>query len=561
MTVPKTQYAVQLVGPDELKLNTAKEVFTPGPHQILAKIEAVGLCFSDLKLLKQFSGHARKGEILEGLSREVLGQIASYVPGERPTVPGHEVTCRIVATGEGVTRHKVGERVMVQTDYRQLPTNGSNAAFGYNFEGALQEYVLMDERVVVAPDGERFLIPVDEALSASASCLVEPWACVEDAYVNIERQTIKAGGRLLIVAEADRQIDGVYDAFAPEGPPAEIVYLCADETQRLEIDSLEPNTIEARELSDLEDESFDDIIYFGHQAQVIEALNDKLAARGIMNLVLGGERIGRPVSVGVGRIHYGRTRWVGTTGTAASQSYGVIPASGEVRDGDRVLVIGAGGPMGQMHVIRDLCSGRQSLMVVATDIDDARLEGLTRKAQPLAQAGGHAYKTINTKKEPIQEKFTYITLMAPVGALVADAIGQAEVGCLINVFAGIPAPTRHELDLDTYIEKRCFLFGTSGSTIQDMKIVLGKVTAGQLDTDTSVDAISGMAGAVDGIRAVEQRTLAGKIVVYPPLHEMGLIPLAELGKHYPTVAAKLDGGKWCKAAEEELLRVAGAANG
>jgi hypothetical protein len=39
---PTTQYAVQLVGPGQLKLNTAKEVPSPGPHQILAKVECVG---------------------------------------------------------------------------------------------------------------------------------------------------------------------------------------------------------------------------------------------------------------------------------------------------------------------------------------------------------------------------------------------------------------------------------------------------------------------------------------------------------------------------------------
>ena len=40
------------------------------------------------------------------------------------------------------------------------------------------------------------------------------------------------------------------------------------------------------------------------------------------------------------------------------------------------------------------------------------------------------------------------------------------------------------------------------------------------------------------------------------LHKVGLIPLSELPRHYPTVAAKLDGGAWCLAAEQELLKVA-----
>ena len=75
--IPETQYAVQLVGPSELRLNTAKPVIRPGPTQVLARIEAVGLCFSDLKLLKQFAGHARKGEILSGIDPAArIGEIA-----------------------------------------------------------------------------------------------------------------------------------------------------------------------------------------------------------------------------------------------------------------------------------------------------------------------------------------------------------------------------------------------------------------------------------------------------------------------------------------------------
>ena len=36
-TIPDTQYAVQLIGPDELELNTAKPVPQPGPTQMLVK--------------------------------------------------------------------------------------------------------------------------------------------------------------------------------------------------------------------------------------------------------------------------------------------------------------------------------------------------------------------------------------------------------------------------------------------------------------------------------------------------------------------------------------------
>ena len=72
MEIPKTQQAIQLVGPEQLRINPGKEVFSPGPYQILAKVQAVGLCFSDLKLLKQFDRHPRKSEILSGIDPDIL---------------------------------------------------------------------------------------------------------------------------------------------------------------------------------------------------------------------------------------------------------------------------------------------------------------------------------------------------------------------------------------------------------------------------------------------------------------------------------------------------------
>ncbi len=541
--IPTTQYAVQLVGPGQVRLNRRKEVVRPGPHQILARVECVGLCFSDLKLLKQFSQHVRKGEVIAGLARDVLAQIPSYVPGEKPTVPGHEVTCRIVAAGDKVSHHKIGERVLVQADFRDLRTASSNGAFGYNFEGALQEYVLMDERVVIDKDGHRMLIPVPEDLSAAAIALVEPWACVENSYVNPERQTLKPGGRTLIVREdpvADFNALGL--PLAKEGGPAQVL------------------TIAPRAVAAQPDETFDDIIDFGADSKTIEALDDKLATGGIINMVLAGRTIGQSVSVGIGRVHYGGTRWIGTTSGDPAESYRHIPATGELRPKDRVAVVGAGGPMGQMHAIRAICSGVPGIDIACMDVDDARLDSLARKVVPLAKTNGLALRIVNAMKTPSAEKFSYVAIMAPVGALVADAIRNSLPGCLINIFAGIPAATRQDLDLDTYIAKGCHMFGTSGSVIRDINIVLAKVEGGQLDTNRSVDAICGMAGAVEGLAAVENRSLAGKIVVYPMLHDVGLIRLSELTKHFPTVAAKLANGNWTRAAEDELLRVASAGN-
>jgi hypothetical protein len=193
---------------------------------------------------------------------------------------------------------------------------------------------------------------------------------------------------------------------------------------------------------------------------------------------------------------------------------------------------------------------------VVADLDTPRLESLGRKARPLAEAHGVPLRLVNTRETPLMERFSYIAMMVPAAAMVAAAIRDSAQGGLINIFAGIPIGTRQELDLDTYLARGCWMFGTSGSTISDMRLVLDKVEGGRLDTPCSVDAISGLAGAIDGIAALENRSVAGKIVVYPALRELGLIPLADLPRRFPTVAAKLASGLWTKAAEEELLAVA-----
>ena len=546
-SIPETQYAVQLVGPGELTLNSAKPVALPGPQQILVKTEAVGLCFSDLKLLAQFSGHPRKSEILGGIAEDVLAEIPSYVPSDEPTVPGHEVVCRVVTVGKHVDHYKIGDRFIVQADYRTLKTAGSNGAFGYNFEGGLQEYILLDERVIGDPDvPEGYMIRVDDSRGDSAVALVEPWACVENSYASPSRQGLNPGGNLLIVVDDPKSYEAAVRFANIAARDFCYCSTCAE---------MSGSKIES--ITAIADEWYDDIVYFGHDAAKIEILNDKLAKNAILNIVLNGEKIGQKVTVGVGRIHYGGTRWIGTTGSDALVSYKMIPKTGEIRPNDRILIAGAGGPMGQMHVIRDLSLGTPGIQLVATDVDDQRLHTVAKKVEAIGKAGA-GFSTENSKSLGADEKFSYFGLMAPLAFLVEDSIQRATPGAIVNIFAGIPAPVKHPLDVDALIEKQVFLFGTSGSEPQDMRAVLEKVNTGSLDTNTSVAAVSGMAGAKDGLAAVENRTLDGKIIVYPFIRNLDLVPLVDFPTRFPTVAAKLKNGQWCKEAEQEFLKVAQA---
>jgi threonine dehydrogenase-like Zn-dependent dehydrogenase len=547
--ISQTQYAVQLAGPDKLILNKSKEVPRPGRHQILCRVEAVGLCFSDLKLLKQFSSHVRKSEVVSGIDLNILKEIPSYVPGEAATVPGHETVVRIEAVGPEVEDPKPGQRFLVQTDYRWVRTATSNGAFGYNFEGALAEYVLMDKRIITSPEGESMLLPVGEELSGSAVALVEPWACVEDAYASTERTSLKKDGHMLVVADAEVPKNTFDDLFSHYGKPAQITWV-SKHPAPAEL----PNHIEKVEnVAELTDAGYDDVIYFGSVPETIETLFSKVALKGLLNIVMCGGKFGRDIVAMVGRVHYGGIRIIGTTGSDPADSMKIIPETDEIRPGDKINVVGAGGPMGMMHVIRNICQGVEGVSVFGSDVDDERLAALTKIAASLAGKNSVEYKKYNPKKQEMPGQFDYTAIMAPIPALVAAAVHSSARRGLINIFAGIPATVSGQIDLDAYIEKQLYFIGTSGSTLEDMKRMLSKVESGRLDTNLSVAAISGLQGATDGIRAVENRAIAGKIIVYPACRNLGLLTLSELAEKMPDVAGCLNNGIWTKKAEKKLL--------
>lgn len=534
--IPKTQYAVQLTGPGQLFLNKEKTVHDIGPTQLLCKVSVVGLCFSDLKLLKQFDRHARKPAVTTGVSQEILAECPTYVPDSKPTVPGHETVVEVVAAGDQVTHYEVGKHYIVQTDWRWIMNQNTNAAFGYNFEGALQEYVLLDERIVVSPEGDPMLLPAPKGIrSAAAFALVEPWACVEEAYQEKQRQRIKQNGRLLVVASDDLPENALDNLFAEFGKPAEIIKSSADK------------------LAEVADQAFDDIIYFGSDAAVAEALFAKGGRKAIFNFVQCGKKFGQPVNTAVGAVHYLGYRIIGTEGSDPAEAMRHIPATGEMPKEAKVNVVGAGGPMGVMHVIRDLCVG-DNVTVYAADLNKERLQALEKLAVPKAAKYGTTYVGYNPKEETLDVQFDVQAIMAPVPALVAAAVGTSAPNAIIDIFAGIPADVYGAMDLDQYIAKHLYLIGTSGSLTNDMKIVLNYVADGKVDTNVSVAAVSGLDDALKALKAVEEQTIPGKIMVYPMCKGLSLTLLPELETAYPSVFGKLTAeGVWTKEAEEELL--------
>lgn len=529
--VPSTQHAIQFVGRDQAIHNSDKAVGEAGPTQMLIQVEACGICFSDVKLLRAFEDHPRKAGVVAGMTPDVLAGIPSYTPGTEATVPGHEVVGRIVEAGDQVMRYKVGDRVCVQANWKHLPTPGSSSAMGYNFEGALQEYVVVDEACVVSADGEDLLLPVTDAPTSAAIALIEPWATVEASYRWPERNHTLPGGRLLVVADAETSR---VEALIANHEPAEVVTCASDDLGT------------ATGL-------FDDIIYYGADAGQIEALSSLLDTAGTLCVVLDGKSIPRKVRLDIGRIHYDFVRFIGTPGNDPADAYAWVPENGELREGDTVAILGASGPMGQIHALRTVASEIRVASIHATGRDDGRLEHLASLVQPAATQKGIDTRFINVKTTKPGGNYSYISCMVPDPALIAQSIDLAGEGAIINAYAGIPVGSPEGLDLQAIIDRRIFMLGTSGSDVSDMRTVLHNIETQAIDIHVLLDAVTGMAGFHDALEAIGNRTAGGKIVVYPNLHDLPLIRLADMPDQLPQVAAKLRDGVWTKEAEAALL--------
>ena len=136
----------------------------PGPGEVLVQVTAVGTCGSDVHYYQH-------------------GRIGDYVVAS-PLVLGHEPAGRVAATGPGVTRHTVGQRVSIEPGVPDFTCPQCRAG-RYNLcpnmrffgtppiDGAFSEYVIAHEE---------FAYAVPDNLSDDAAALIEPlsvgiWAC------------------------------------------------------------------------------------------------------------------------------------------------------------------------------------------------------------------------------------------------------------------------------------------------------------------------------------------------------------------------------------------------
>jgi 2-desacetyl-2-hydroxyethyl bacteriochlorophyllide A dehydrogenase len=143
----------------------------PGPGEVVIAVAAVGLCGTDL--------HVLKGE-----------------HGTLPVVPGHEVTGTVVAVGLDVTGLQEGDRVAVDpnlpchrcTQCRRGRTNLclAHGALGVTMDGGAAEFMR-------TPAGNCVVLPSQVDLRAAT--LVEPLSCAVRGYDVLRSQL---GSRVLV---------------------------------------------------------------------------------------------------------------------------------------------------------------------------------------------------------------------------------------------------------------------------------------------------------------------------------------------------------------------------
>jgi len=122
------------------------DIPTPGPGQVLLKMKASTICGSDIRCI--YREHVGKGP-----------------EGYQDKIAGHEPCGQIVEEGTNLKRFKKGDRVIVyhisgcgvchecRMGYMISCTSPKRAAYGWQRDGGMAEYLLADEKDLVAlPD-------------------------------------------------------------------------------------------------------------------------------------------------------------------------------------------------------------------------------------------------------------------------------------------------------------------------------------------------------------------------------------------------------------------------
>ena len=520
------------------------------PDELLVRHDANGICFSDIKVINQGQDHPR-----------IFKDMKIH-----PVVLGHEVSMTVVKVGEQLQdRYKVGDRFVIEAD---IYINNVSVAYGYSIQGGLSQYGVIDQRVLNSDGGNNNLLPIADTTGYAEGALIEPWACVVAAYRLAYRSSIKENGKMWIIGTGEVKDYTISEGFDEKSHPQR-VYLTNVPTTfanwiRSKADQLNIEVNDVNSPDEISEEYVDDIVVLGADPDLIEKASPKLDNFGVL-AIIADKPMSRKVNVDVGRIHYQRWLYVGTTETDIAKAYKANIIRAELKENGKTLFVGAGGPIGRMHVQAAIQAKSGPKIIVCTDVSDFRLQDLRETFEAEATGKGIEFICLNpTQKETYEkgigrfmpEGFDNVIALAPVPVVISEAATYLGKNGLMNIFAGIPRGKMALLDLSDVYLKSVRYIGHSGSNLDDMCLTLKMTEEHSLSPNRSVAAIGSLSAARDGIKAVMDQIYPGKVVIYPNIKEFPLTPISDFKTVLPTVYEKFSElGEWTNEAEKEFLRI------
>jgi len=526
----------------------------PDDDQLLVRIDSVGMCFSDIKVLKQGSSHAKL------YNRDLTVE---------PTRLGHEVSLTVVKAGRNLQgTYHAGQRLAVQPDIYQ---KGRCMAYGYATPGGLVQYHLIGKEVLDT-DAGACLLPVAEDMGYAESSLLEPWGCVMGAYTQRRRLAPKDGGTLWMVGQPGDTT--VFTCTMPLAPAVIVLTDVPDSVKALAAASgarvVERNGLAAADYPALNQEftqglGFDDMVLLNpRSASAVGEAAKAIARFGTCNLV-GTRPLDGLVKVDLGRLHYDFVAFFGSRGPDLAAAYGAARNRCEMRPAGTAVFVGAGGPMGQMHVQRALELPDGPRQIIATEVSEDRLRTLQALFEPLAAKRGRTIRFFNptTSTQSFHDFVLEATggqgaddvvVSVPVAGLMEEGDTVMKPDGMLVLFAGVANGTYGSVNLSNVYLANAQYTGTSGLTIADQALVMDRREAGTLSPGRSVAAIGGLDAAAEAIKAVAEGRYAGKVVIFPQINHLPLTGLSELKERLPNVAAKLgENLMWTNEAEAALI--------
>jgi threonine dehydrogenase-like Zn-dependent dehydrogenase len=545
--VPEKMLAWPLFGAGMEKLGKNDQpcevpVPTPGNDELLVRIDAIGLCFSDVKLIRAGEEHPRV--ISEDLETD-------------PVIPGHEAVMTVVKVGDNMKdQFKCGQRFIIQAD---IYVNGKGFAYGYAIDGGMAQYSLIDQRVLNGDEG-CYLLPISDETPSAVAALMEPWTCVQASYMIENRSEPKAGGSVLIVAEAGNE--NIYKAgeLLKKAAPARITAVNLSEAAVAAVKN--ELGVEVEMLVELPEAGFDDIFLCSCGRELAEKAG-KLGARGAVISFIG-EYPDEEWAFDVGSIHYEGWFYQGTVESDFSVAYGRNVRS-TLKKGGVCWLPGGAGAMGQMHTQMAVEAEDGPARILVSDMDDARIENVRSLLADTIAKRGIEFKTINPSKMSLEEfdaavkefapeGFDDIVMLVPVVPVLNGSAAHLKSDGLMNIFAGIPAGKEGALNVKGIANQGMRYIGSSGSRTWHLRHTLDLAESGSLQPVTALAAVGGMKDLKKGLDAVINAKFPGKTVIFPNCPDMPLTPIEEISDLADGVKESLsEDGFYTQGTENKLL--------